>query len=908
MSSSWVIDFADLNRDDVEMVGGKGAQLGEMLGAGFAVPTGFCLTTEAYREIVGRKNDVIRELLPSGDLEWDVLQECGAAIRKLIMGISIPEDLEEEIMAAYDRLPGDEKVAVRSSATMEDSLDFSFAGQHDTYLNIGGEELLRHVKKSWASLWTDRAIAYRCKNSIDHFQISLAVVVQKMVSPCVAGVMFTVNPLTHQRETLINASWGLGEAIVSGKVSPDEYLVDGESFAIKDIVVSEKKLMMELGDRGVVEKPVGEDKQGERCLSDKQIQELARVGQKIEKHYQGPQDIEWAVAGDEIFILQSRPITTLNKPLKNMLTLWGNKTTGDLLKDKIVYWSNWNVRETLPYPLTHFSWSAFNDGFFPHLFKKFFGLKKTSKLYPCNHIIDLVYGRIYWNMNMVYGHPLMGPFASAGIDQIDAQAGRTFRKLHKEKKLQPVKFGWSFSLLFFAFYNAAKIGLSFFLVPWVWTKEKMRQRCEVYWDKACQFESLKLEGKSNVELLEAVDDFFQYSSNYWASSFLLLGYGSFSYDVLVFLTRKWPDITPTKLVAGLPGNKTTQGALELYKLSEMPESIKQVFLDSPLEDILPILEKREKSEDGKEFRKRLNTFLEYYGHRGAKEFDIAQPRWKDDSSFVLQMIKNYLQLDKNDVTPVEHFAKMAEEGEQLVAVIRSRFSRILPLRKWIFNRFLKHTQLYIPFRENPKYYVLKCFSGAKRIVLELGHRLDQENQLEEARDILFFTLPEMDKVVKGTFADQENLKSIIAQRKKEWQENLEIEPPFIVRSDGVGVIVDEDEQKAGVLRGTPVSSGKIEGIARIILDPQDGSAFNKGEILVAPFTDPGWTPLFLTAKAFIMEVGGVMSHGAIVAREYGIPAVVGVKDATKIIKTGDKITVDGHTGEVILEDVPLEKS
>jgi pyruvate,water dikinase len=427
-TAQYIHHFSEICQDDFDKVGGKGANLAALTAAGFSVPPGFCLATQAYREFIGKAGieEKITAKITSLDLDvFENIRMCGAVIRELIMGAEMPEGIQEAILEVYrELLPspnpshqgrgmqfspplvegagGGEYVAIRSSATAEDLPNMSFAGQHDTYLNISGEaDVLFCVKKCWASLWSDRAIAYRYKNNIDHTAVLMAVVIQQMVPATVSGILFTANPVTNTtNELVINAAWGLGESVVSGKISPDEYSVDKETGTVTNKNIAEKTEMITLGDNGAVEMPVPLEQQKQVCLTDEQIRELTGIATRIEEFFGTPQDIEWGLCENQFFILQSRPITTLQETSPPIPVIWANQTVEEKLRETVVFWSNWNVRETLPYPLTPLSWSYFSDVIFPGLFKNFFQITPESPLYPYySSGVDLVYGRLYWNMN-----------------------------------------------------------------------------------------------------------------------------------------------------------------------------------------------------------------------------------------------------------------------------------------------------------------------------------------------------------------------------------------------------------------------------------------------------------------------------------------------------------------------------
>lgn len=908
-----------ITTDDTTFVGGKGANLGRLFAAGFSVPLGFCVTTPVYQHLLRQSavHDQIAAKLAETDLSvFDNIRACGAVIRELIMAQALPDDLTAAILSAYHDLHAlsGSYVAVRSSATAEDLPDLSFAGQHDTYLNVSGEiDLLFSIKRCWASLWSDRAIAYRHTHHIDHLKVLMAVVVQQMMPATVSGVLFTANPVTQRRdECLINAHWGLGEVIVSGMVSPDEFVVAKDTLTVTRQTIMEKTVMVTLGAKGAVEVPVPAIQQTQPCLTEAQICELIGVGKQIEECFGAPQDIEWAFADHRLVILQARPITTLQAPPAAAPVIWFDPRAQELLRGKVVFWSNFNTGEMMPYPLTPLSWSYFAEVIFPGMFKQFFGLTPDDPLYPYySNMIDLVYGRVYWNINMLFGNPMLGAIFRKNLHTIDQKAGEMLNTLMQQGELHPVKTPVRLKYLWSALLQSLRLFGALLLTPKLFTPEVVAQRARKYWDEALAFEQADLKTLSDADLLRQVKTFSEYSANFWSFAFLLIGYAVFGYEILRWLVRTWPDVPADKLLAGIPGTKTTEGALALYQLADMPDTLKQRFLACPLRDIPAMLQE---SADGRAFAQRFEAFLAQFGHRGPREFDIGQPRSSEDPSFVFQMIKNYLQVEQQDTTPLAHFQQMAAERERVTELIRQRlrqsgWGRILPVKRWLFEFALKHAQNYMPWRENPKYYVLKAFAAARKYVLELGWRWRKRGWLTTPDEIFFFSVSELERICVQTVPDHSALHAQIQQRKAKWEANLKLAPPFIVRSDGKPVTLLHPESQAtdDILRGTAASSGKARGKARVILDPADGCAFDKGEILVAPFTDPGWTPLFLTAKAVVMEVGGVMCHGAVVAREYSIPAVVGVKHATELIRTGDEIIVDGDEGRVILVKATQER-
>ncbi len=885
---------------ELPVIGGKAFNLVKLIRAGFPVPPGFCITSRAYEGFIGRGNlkREIQSLVSS--IQWERINHIKSwsqAIKELIMQQEYPGRVRDAVLFAWRQFRseagGGFRAAVRSSAALEDSAELSFAGQYDSYLNISSEdELLAGVKKCWASLWSDRALTYYHSHNLDCLAVSMAVVVQVLVDAEVSGVMFTANPINQdQGEMVIHGAWGLGGTIAAGKSLADEFLVDKDRMQIRSSKIHEKRLMVVPGEQGTIECPVPEIKQDRQSLSIEQVLRLAVLGRKIETLLDAPQDIEWALSREQIFILQSRPITSL------LLIHWGNEATRQLFAGHVVFWSNFNTRETLPYPLTPMSASYFMDLLFPVANESWLGITEESRFYAYGISLDLIYSRLYWNMNMVFATPL-----GQQVKKLDHETGVFFEELYRQGRLYIPRPPKGFLRFWLSLFFASRLIRSLFRIPWFAGRRGIEKRNRALWQWGSEFEELNLESRSTRQLIRDFKDFnIRMARIGFPLLLITVVKGLLGLNLLEKLTRKWEDIPFTALLAGIEGNKTTDGALELYKLSIVSPQLRQQLLDTGIGGI-PLLCRG--SKEGQVFLDRLNEFLNHYGHRGVKEFDIGQPRWCEDFSFVLQMIKNYLQLTEGEETPLLHFERMKREREQVTALALARLVKLFPIKKWLFKKMLRMAHFYIPQRENNKYYALKFFFASRRVLLEIGRRLCDKGWLGNEGEIFYLTLPELESFARHDFLET-RIKELVGKRKSAWQKHQCINPPLIIRSDGKRIEFQPDtKEKEGalILQGAAASRGKVTGTARLIMDPADGSEFNKGEILVAPYTDPGWTPLFLTAKALVMEAGGIFSHGAVVAREYGIPALVGVKGAVEKIKTGDKITVDGNEGQVIIHN------
>jgi pyruvate,water dikinase len=884
LANKLIMDIINITAKDLSRVGNKAANLARLMSSGFNVPDGFCLTTEAYRQalVPGHKDKELGDLLKNIDPgHAEKVRDIACAISVLFDKISFPDEIAGEIKNKYRSLFNDaDLLAVRSSATAEDLPGLSFAGQYESYLNIkGADGLLTAIIKCWASLWSERAIIYREKNGIGHDNAAMAVIIQRMVPAEISGVAFTADPATGDNDVMqINAAGGLGEKLVSGKINPDQYTINKGSLKIERDLSGNQQL-----------------------LPDYRIKELTGIALKIEKLFGCPQDIEWAFYKDKIYILQSRNITASKNGQPPFPVIWGNTATREILKNTPVYWSNWNTRENMPYPLKPLSWSFFNDFLVPAINQAIWGMDPGSPIYHYSHIIDLVNGRTYWNMNLLYGHPLFRRIMRPIMGRIDHEATVFFEKAYHNGDLQPAVLPinpWQKM-------TVAATALNCYLrFPWFMSLKQIYRQCDEYWVLADRYDATPLEGKSNLDLLEEARLFGFVTARYAFPLLFIAGKAIIAFDVIKRLTGEWPGFRYEDLMIGIKGNKATEAALELFKLSRMPETVSDIFRRSNVEDVEKIESNLKPTKDGIEYLKRVHGFLERYGHRGMKDLDMGYPSWGEDRSYVYQMIKNYLQFGPDDIDPVKQFELSVAKRQELIKTAKERLSkspvdRIFPVRRWLFQKMADVIHDCLPLRENEKYYGIRCFPGSRRIVLEIGRRYCEKGLLDDRQDIFYLTVSEIKDIENGRFPDVENIKAFIKKRKDDWQSQVDSDPPFIIRSDGrQWRDTNKKAQEGNVLRGVGASSGRATGRARIIRDPSQAHLFKKGEILVAPYTEPGWAPLFLLAKALVMEVGGALCHGAIVAREYGIPAVVGVNAATKEIRDGDEITVDGNSGEV----------
>jgi len=890
-----VLPFHEIDASMLAQVGGKAANLGELTRAGFPVPPGFCVTTQAYTNATsGAELESVLDQLantPADDVAHREI--CAAAARSKLLAVSIPTDVIEAIKQAYHELAPDEPlpVAVRSSATAEDLPFASFAGQQDTYLNIVGiEAILDAVRHCWASLWTDRAVSYRASNTIDHRTVRLAVVIQRMVDAQVAGVLFTANPLTgHRHQAVIDANPGLGEAVVSGAVNPDHFVVNAETGEIIERRLGDKCLIIRSIPGGGTQRVEMAEQQNTSCLTDEQIQDLARLGMQVEAHYGAPQDTEWATdSEDHLWLTQARPITTLF-PLPA-----GAPTTDQDLR---VYFSA-NVAQGVYRPFTPMGIAAFRLA--GSSFATFLKLPLRDIL-AGPAIAKEAAQRLFFDVTVplrsVIGRELLIRIMSI----MEARSGPIFQRLTSDPRLSLTSTSrWPFFRKAIAVLVPA--GVPYRMLEGLVRPAAARERI---WRLQGRLEaqSKVAANASSSERLTAIERLFMENVGPLFPGIMpvIMGAGLGLQVIARKLLgeRATPDEFQTVL-RGLPYNVTTEMDLKLWKLTQQireDTTTAQLMLEKPLKELV---QEYHAGTLPATLQQGLAHFLQIYGHRGVAEIDLGLPRWSEDPTHILGVLTNYLQLENPQLAPDVQFQRGVREAEEmLVELTRRARKRGGWLRSKLVHYCLSQARALGGLRELPKYYLVLMMASARRLLWSVGEELAQTGQLESAEDIFFIDLVEARQALAG-----KDFRAIVRERRANYDYELgRRHIPRILLSDGTEPEAEHHasaDTAEGSLTGTPASAGMVTAKARVIMDPV-GARLEPGEILVAPSTDPGWTPLFLTAGGLVMEMGGPMSHGAVVAREYGIPAVVGVHGATKYITTGQRITVDGSSGMIVIE-------
>ncbi|MEV5276830.1 rifamycin-inactivating phosphotransferase [Streptomyces sp. NPDC052811] len=861
MNEQYVLDLQEIDETQVAVVGGKGAHLGGLSRIeGIHVPGGFCVTTGAFRRIMadapslGERLDQLSRLNPD---DREAIRTLSGQIRRTIEATAIPDELAAAITHALARSGERAAYAVRSSATAEDLPTASFAGQQDTYLNVvGPTAVLQHVSRCWASLFTERAVTYRQRNGIDHRTVHMAVVVQHMVFPQAAGILFTADPVTGNRKVAtVDAGFGLGEALVSGLVNPDVFKVrDGE--VIAKTIAAKQRAVLALPAGGTQQVAIDSQRQEQPALTDAQVLRLVQLGRRIEAHFGRPQDIEWCLVDDGFQIVQSRPITTLfpvpeadDQDNHIYVSVGHQQMMTDAMKP--LGFSVWQLTAMV---------AMYEAG--GRLF-----VDVTRRLAsPASRagLLDLM-GR---------GDPLTRDALETVLDRGDFVAS-----LPDPGPGGPPSGGAS---------SPAEPD------PAIVTELIERSEASI---AALKRDIRTKTGPALFDfLLEAFEEHKRVLTQ--PPNFQAIMAGMEATWWLNDKLREWlgEKNAADTLTLSAPDNITSEMGLELLDVADVirlhPEVVAylQGVEDEGFLDELP------KLAGGTEARDAIEAYLDRYGMRCVGEIDITRPRWRERPTTLLPVILDNVRNFEPGAAErrFEQGRLKARKKEQDVL---SRL-RVLPdgdRKADETKRMIDQVRAFAGYREYPKYGIVSRYFVYKQALLEEAERLVKADVLPEKEDIFYLTFQELHDTVRSNQVDG----GLIQQRKEAFRSHQTLTPPRVLTSDGEALTgaYRRDDVPAGALVGLPVSAGTIEGRARVILDMADAD-LEAGDILVTPFTDPSWSPLFVAIAGLVTEVGGLMTHGAVIAREYGLPAVVGVEQATRLIRDGQRIRVHGTDGYV----------
>ncbi|MFD4706328.1 phosphoenolpyruvate synthase [Gottfriedia sp. NPDC058432] len=866
--NSLVLDFHEIDKNQLLLVGGKGLNLGELSKIpDIKVPEGFCITTVGFQKAIEQNESyhaLLDQLKTLNVKDRDQISEISRKIRDIILEVAIPSEVVNAVSNYLSKFGEELAYAVRSSATAEDLPHASFAGQQDTYLNIiGKENILQHISKCWASLFTDRAVIYRMQNDFDHTQVYLSVVIQKMVFPQASGILFTADPVTSNRKVLsIDASFGLGEALVSGLVSADCYKVQNHEIIDKRIA-TKKMAIYGRKEGGTESQQLDPKKQITQTLNEQQILQLALIGRQIEAYFACPQDIEWCLVEDTFYIVQSRPITTLfpipevDDQEKHVYLSVGHQ---QMMTDPIkpLGLSFWML--TSRAPMRKAGGRLFVD-ISQHLAspdRRTMFIEAIGKSDPLlkDALLKVVEGEDYIESSTENKAP-------TPTKNVQEQSSSSFKALIEND-------------------------------PTIVTELIKKSQKSI--------EELKqnIQMKSGSELMDFILEDLQKLRE------LLFDPRSSAVFMSAMNATEWinekiyewlgeKNVGDT-LSQSVPNNITSEMGLELMDVAdvirpypEVIEYLKQVEDDNFLDELI-------KFEGGQETKDAIDDYLRKYGMRCTGEIDLTRTRWSEKPSTLLPMIHSNIKNFK----PHESRRKFEQGLEKALQKEQEIVERLLELpdgkqKAEEIKEVISLIRNFIGYREYPKYGMISRYYVYKLALLKEGEQLVETNVISEVEDLFYLTFEELQEVVRTKKLDFQ----IINKRKDAYKLYNKLTPPRVITSDGE-IIVGEYKREnlpPEAIVGLAVSSGVIEGRARVILNMEDAN-LEEGDILVTSFTDPSWTPLFVAIKGLVTEVGGLMTHGAVIAREYGLPAVVGVENATKLIKDGQRIRVHGTDGYI----------
>ncbi|GEL22363.1 phosphoenolpyruvate synthase [Pseudonocardia sulfidoxydans NBRC 16205] len=856
---TYVLAFEEIDATGGAVVGGKAANLGELSRVeGVDVPPGYAVTTHAFARVLAGAPalDALLDRLADLDpADRDTIAALSAQVRAGIEAQPIPDDVAVALTRPLARLGESTPVAVRSSATAEDLPTASFAGQQDTYLNVvGPEEVLRHIRSCWASLFTERAVTYRLRNGIDHRRVRMAVVVQQMVFPQASGVVFTADPVTSDRTVVsVEAVPGLGEALVSGLVDTDVWTVRDDE-VVGSAIAAKKIVLVAAPDGGTRQHEVEPGHQDEPTLTDAQVLQLARLGRRIEAHFDRPQDIEWCLADGDIRIVQSRPITTLfpippvTDDANHVYVSVGHQ---QMMTDAMtpLGLSVWQL--TTPRPMAEAGGRLFVD-VTGHL-----GVRSTR-----DWLLD----------TMTTSDPLMGdalrtvldregflppPTQGAGgpplvgaFDPIDADPALVEELIAESRaSLAAV---------------AAEIG-----------RHHGADLFDFVLDDFGELRRLLFDRRSHQVFMTAMD------AARWINDRM----------------REWlgEENAADALTRSVPHNVTSEMGLALLDVADAvrPHPAVVAYLRDAGDDVLEGLRS---VAGGQQVHDAIRAYLDAYGMRCVGEIDISRPRWSEQPALLVPVL-----LGNVDNFEPGAGRRLFEQGERGAAQAeRDLLDRLRALpdggqKAAETTRMIARLRTFIGYREYPKFAMVCRYFVYKRAILAEADRLVRDGVLADREDAFHLRFQELHEVVRTGRADAD----LVRRRREDQAVFRTLTPPRVLTSDGEAVAgaYRREDLPTGALPGLAVSAGTVEGRARVVLDMADAD-LDAGDILVTAYTDPSWSPLFVTIAGLVTEVGGLMTHGAVVAREYGLPAVVGVQDATGLIRDGQRIRVDGTNGYV----------
>ncbi|QDP97040.1 phosphoenolpyruvate synthase [Microlunatus elymi] len=860
--------FDSIAATDLRLAGGKGANLGELTRAGLPVPPGFVITTAAYDDFLARTEMRNKIIEASGRVPVDDHEAADAAahdIAELFAGSAVPDELITEITAAYADLAGksgeaEPAVAVRSSATAEDLGDASFAGQQDTYLNIrGADALVAAVRDCWASLWTPRAIAYRGQHGVGADDLSLAVAVQLLIDADAAGVLFTANPTNGRRdETVIAAAWGLGESVVGGSVTTDSIVLrrNDDQWSVRSREIADKQVQTVRTATGTTEVEVPVQRRRAPVLTEAETVELADLGHRVAEHYGRPMDLEWARDKQQLWLLQARPVTALPDPVGDPPTDW-------TVPDRNRMYFRASIVEMMPEPLT-----------------PLFG--------------DLIEPAVVGSLQALFSELIAD--VPEGMTTFPTINGYAY-------------YGYSWKALGYLTWKAAPLMLRMFRSGQANAETRWGQTYHPdYLQAVSDWAAKDRTQLTAAELLAGVRALLLAGCRYYTGVQQVIPVAAMSettFTKLYRTLRRPGDPEPTTYVLGLESSPM-RAERELYRLArwcvDQPELLAVLGSDDPHRVVFGDRPDSVPDQVWWQWQERIGTYLQAFGHT-ISDLDFANPVAADEPSAVIETLRYYTRDGAAD--PTERQRRLATERER---ASKQLLDRLDPVRRRLVEPVLRKAQEYGGLREDALADVGLAWPLIRSLLAELGGRLRDAGVIEGPDDVYWLTAAHLDLAAAAMDRGAALVSAgSVEDRKMTWRGRRTVSPPQLLPKTGPVKLmepwmpsVDADGQHGPTLRGLGASGGTVTARACVITDRADFARMEPGMIIVAKITTPAYTPLFAMAGGVVTDVGGPLSHSSIVAREYGIPAVLGTGAATQRIKHGDEITVDGTAGTVTL--------
>ncbi len=832
--NNYVIWIKDAKQEQRQLLGRKAVNLGD-LARGLKVPNGFCLSTKAYDDQVefsGLREKINKLLMEYPPEKISQLDEVSTKIEELFVNIDLLPEIKEAIKSAYNSLAGGNKefrVAVRSSATKEDLRSASFAGLHNTFLNVEDiHEIFKAVKMCWASLWTSRAIHYRNSKGYKNDQVKMAVIIQEMIPAQVAGVMFTANPVNNCRhEVMIEAARGLGEDLVSGQVMGERYIVEKEGIRIK------------------TRNDENYDPTADALLNEYDVRSLALDGIKIEQYFNRYEDIEWALYNGELYYLQARPLTTL-----------GIQELPDLHRQKFSY----RQREIIQW-----------------IFERF-----PDPIHPIDGVVVKILLSARFEAMNKYGYNI------SSINWSQVEKG-IFPEFFKPPTMNP---GLKRVSLYAAVYKMLNSDPA-----QCWSNEQVHLL-----DMLSKLRNRDVENLPLEVIMDYVTEAFHHFHFFVKMRYEFFAQNRIPDDILRWMLERMFGTEAKEihdsLIAGIPCI-TTKINDEIRKLAVMAKKFPVVEEALVTGDLADMRNELKGVQGGKDFLKHFEAFMKKYGDRETYMGlgGIACPTWQEVPEIVFGILRGVLNEKPEEVEKREQElqARIRFAEERVFAKLDKGLWQFLPAKGFV-KKLIGHARSFATFRENSHYDMTRGLHVFRILFMELGKRMAKRGILKDEKSIVYLSYYEVRDIINILYNGIEEVDTtalaVKIKNRKEKQEQRNIRWKTKYKS------IDKD---ATIIKGVPASGGTVTGKARVIEDPRDFGKVLPGEIIVARFTNPSWTPLFTTASGLVVDTGSASSHAAIIAREYGIPAIMGTEKGTLTIKDGDRITIDGSTGLVMRE-------